>query len=345
MGLISFFTRLFRKEELSDEEMQKLGLSKEVEKEKIEEQDDEGFEFKEPKDIQLPERGVVKEEFKFTEPLIVTKNDAKIEEDEYFEDEKELEKNKEIDLEEEKPVKKIDFNFKIKKFPKEDIKEDFIDEPLKEDFKEPIEVKKEESKINLTVNEITILGDIKIDKDKLALSKLESETETVNSYLKGLMRDISSYQENKNDKGKQEIYGKSLSTKIKKIVLHSLEIKNFLEIIEKNYYIILLEPFKKINLEHKDEKLKKTIESLERELEQVKKLEIQLTKVIAYDELLNPDKNKNYMMAIESEVSTGRVHNEISELYSILSQSLSKTQGVKAKIEKSNIIKLVQEMI
>ena len=159
------------------------------------------------------------------------------------------------------------------------------------------------------------------------------------------MRDISSYQENKNDKGKQEIYGKSLSTKIKKIVLHSLEIKNFLEIIEKNYYIILLEPFKKINLEHKDEKLKKTIESLERELEQVKKLEIQLTKVIAYDELLNPDKNKNYMMAIESEVSTGRVHNEISELYSILSQSLSKTQGVKAKIEKSNIIKLVQEMI
>ncbi len=299
MGILNFFKNIFRREELSEEDMKKINPDYKIEEtEKVSPELIEEFEFK---DI---------------EPTLKTE-----------------EKASEYD-------NLKDIKFKELKINQKEIKND--DEIIEEDIKE---TKIEMPKIDLTVDEMALLGNIKIDLEDLALKKLESESETVNTYLKMLMKDISAYQNNKNDKIKQDLNGKSISTKVKKITMHSLEIKNLLSIIETHYFEVLLAPLKKINEKYKNDKLNEFIKPLENNFELIKKIETQLTKIIAYDELLNPEKNKNFNMAIESEVTKGKVHHDISELYSILSQSLSKTLGIKSSIEKSKILEYINNLV
>ncbi|HLC85672.1 MAG TPA: hypothetical protein VJG30_00075 [Candidatus Nanoarchaeia archaeon] len=187
---------------------------------------------------------------------------------------------------------------------------------------------------------------LNIDHKDLALDKIEGEAETINSYLKGLIKDITRYADLMDNKEKQVLIVNAISGKIKVITQHSLELKNLIAHLEERYYEHVLGQLKYINEKTNKEELRNIIEEFEREREIVRSLDIKITRIIAYDELFNPEKNKEYEGEIKKEVTKREIHTNINELTShLLNEVITKGMSLKSRIEKRNISDKVKRIL
>ena len=191
-----------------------------------------------------------------------------------------------------------------------------------------------------------ILNTLKLNFKALALDRLESEADAINSYLKGLIKDLTIYQTVKPDKIKVEEAISSISGKIKLITIHGLELKNLLAGLEDHYYSPLIDALKKVYLHVSREEIRVLIETLDQELALVKDLDSQVTRVIGYNDLFNPDKNPKYKEEIEKEALKRVVHGDLNDLIDkILIRLIDKSLSLKLKIEKSNYLAQVKTFI
>src|SRR3989344_837766 len=174
---------------------------------------------------------------------------------------------------------------------------------------------------------LEILDSVKIDKENLALDRIENEGETVYNYAKSVIKDLSKYDNLKNKKDQVKEALNAIKGKFKHINIHSLELKNLLANLEDHYYV-------------------EVIDDVENDLELVKQLDSQLTKVIAYNDLFNPEKNKDYESAIEREAEKRLIHGDLNDLIDrILITVVNKSIGIKNKIERNNPLEQVKQFI
>lgn len=187
---------------------------------------------------------------------------------------------------------------------------------------------------------------LNIDRTDLALDKIEGEAETINSYLKGLIKDITRYADLMDSKEKQILIVNAISGKIKVITQHSLELKNLIAHLEERYYEQALKQLKDINEKTNREELRNLIEELEREREIVRSLDTKLTRIIAYDELFNPEKNREYEGEIKKEVTKREIHTNINDITShLLNEVIAKGKSLKPRIEKRDISGRVKRIL
>ncbi|GEM_PF-2430928 len=240
--------------------------------------------------------------------------------------------------------------FKSKDIPFEKINEIVKDPPSKKDDEslEEETITEDQIEINTFHREeiLEIINNVKLDLNDLALDRMEGEAETINSYLKGLIKDLNNYQSVKQDKQKTEAIISSIGGKIKLITLHGLELKNLLASLEDHYYVPLLETLKKVYLKLSREEIRIMSENLEKELSLVKDLESQITRVIGYNDLFNPDKNPKHKEEIEKEAIKRIVHGDLNDLVDkLLNIIVDKSRGIKASIEKSSYLSKVKTLI
>ncbi len=206
------------------------------------------------------------------------------------------------------------------------------EEKLKQEIAESSEDKEENgtgvSQENVDIrNTQTPLDSIKIDKEALALHKVLSEAETINSYLKSVIKEISFYENNIHDKEKRTLAANGISAKMKHVVIHGFELKNLLGIIEEQYYDILIN-----SLKDKPE-LSNTTDELENDKAKVIDLESELAKLVIYDSKLNSEKNPEYLNAVDEEVKNRNLLNDINNLISkLLAVVIDRNNSLIAKI-------------
>ncbi|HIH25695.1 hypothetical protein J4476_03250 [Candidatus Woesearchaeota archaeon] len=211
-----------------------------------------------------------------------------------------------------------------------------------------VELPKEEEKellpsVDKEINER--LDSIDLDIESLALDKIRSEAEAISSYLKGLMQDINKYSNLMDKKEMQKQIIKSITGKIKVITQHSLELKNLIAHVEQRYHDYLLENFKWVNEKKENEDIKNLIKELEEDKETIKALDTKLTRIIYYDEIFNPDKNKEYEGNIHKEVEKMEIHTNINDLTThLLNGVLDKVNGIISRIQKKDYLGLVKEI-
>ena len=234
-------------------------------------------------------------------------------------------------------------------------------EQLKETTEEIPETIQEEEQVSIKENEeisepkkITtynkqevdsILNSITIDKESLSLKKLESEAETLNSYLKGLVKDIANYEGNLDDKDKKSAAANGISAKMKHIILRGLELKNMVAMVEDQYYEELISQLKKLHEKVQKEKIKEIIGELEKDHESLRELENELGKLVVYDYKLNSERNVDYLNAIDEAVKNKTLSEDVNSLISKLLAITDKTAGLRNKIERNNIIEKVRNLI
>ncbi|MBI2148445.1 hypothetical protein HYU23_02100 [Candidatus Woesearchaeota archaeon] len=193
---------------------------------------------------------------------------------------------------------------------------------------------------------IGILDSYKIDNKDFALEKIQSEAETIHTYVKGLVKDLNSYQDFKNEKEKIEHVIKSIGSKIKLITNHGLELKNLIANLENHYYEPLIDNIRKVNEKAKKEEIKNLISDLEHDKNLMKTLDTQITKVVGYNELFNPDKNPKFKEDIEKEATKRVVHGDLNDLLNrILEAVTDRVISAKSKIEKIDYIKIIKDMV
>ncbi len=221
---------------------------------------------------------------------------------------------------------------KVKKlFKKKEVIEN--NEEAKDKPSPEIEIK--ENKLD-NAEILQILDSVKIDKNELALDRIESEAETISSYTKTLIKDLGTYQDFKEEKDKVEAAIRGISGKIKVVAIHCLELKNLLVSLEDHYYNPLIEAFKKVNEKAYKPEVDKLIQDLEIYSNLIKELGNDLTKVGGYDQLFNPEKNPHFRDEIEKEIAKRIVHGDLNDLLNkILTTISSKTLGIKVKIDKT----------
>src|SRR3989344_681693 len=211
-----------------------------------------------------------------------------------------------------------------------------------------VELPKEEEKellpsVDKEINER--LDSIDLDIESLALDKIRSEAEAISSYLKGLMQDINKYSNLMDKKEMQKQIIKSITGKIKVITQHSLELKNLIAHVEQRYHDYLLENFKWVNEKKENEDIKNLIKELEEDKETIKALDTKLTRILYYDEIFNPDKNKEYEGNIHKEVEKMEIHTNINDLTThLLNGVLDKVNGIISRIQKKDYLGLVKEI-
>ncbi|HLC58756.1 MAG TPA: hypothetical protein VJI68_02750 [Candidatus Nanoarchaeia archaeon] len=193
---------------------------------------------------------------------------------------------------------------------------------------------------------LEILDSVKIDKENLALDRIENEGETVYNYAKSVIKDLSKYDNLKNKKDQVKEALNAIKGKFKHINIHSLELKNLLANLEDHYYVVVIDILKKVNDKVNNDEISKVIDDVENDLELVKQLDSQLTKVIAYNDLFNPEKNKDYESAIEREAEKRLIHGDLNDLIDrILITVVNKSIGIKNKIERNNPLEQVKQFI
>ncbi len=231
---------------------------------------------------------------------------------------------------------KVKSLFKKKKHHKKH-EEEKTEEPKKEDeFQQAIE----RSEL------YDILNSVKINNEDLALDRIESEADTITNYVKGLIKNLSNYNDFKNDKDRIEESVRGIAGKIKQVAIHGLELKNLLANLEDHYYKLVIETLKKANEKAKNEDLDNLIKTLEEDLRLVQDLDAQLTKVAGYDGLFNPDKNTGYKEEIEKEAAKRIVHGDLNDLLDrLLNTVVNKSIGVKNKIENSNPLEEAKKFV
>ena len=186
---------------------------------------------------------------------------------------------------------------------------------------------------------------LNVDFKDLALSRIESESETINSYLKELIKDIMRYSDLMDNKERQRLTVKAISGKIRVITQHSLELKNLLAHLEERYYNYLISVLKDINKANIED-IKKLVDDLEKEKEIIVNLDTKITRITAYDYLFNPEKNSEYEGEIKKEVERREIHTNINDITShLLSEVIAKGRSLKSKIERRNIAETVKKII
>src|SRR3989344_5936834 len=228
------------------------------------------------------------------------------------------------------------------------IKSWFVKEEPTEEEKKNLEENQEEFSATKLENQelLQILDSAKIDINDLALDKIESEAETISSYCKGLIKDLSLHQDYKNEKEKLENVIKAIGGKIKVINNHGLELKNLLANLEDHYYNPIIDVLKQIGEKSKKEDIQKLVWVVEGDLNLVKELDTYLTKVIGYNDLFNPDKNPQYKEEIEKEAMKRAIHGDLNNLINhILNTVVNKSLGIKAKIQKESPLDKAKELI
>ena len=191
-----------------------------------------------------------------------------------------------------------------------------------------------------------ILNSVDIDMNKLALDRIESEADTIASYVKSMTKNIGTYQDFKDDKDKIEEAIKGIGGKIKVITTHSMELKNLLAALEDHYYSPILDALKKLNDKANKDEISKLIVDVEKELRLVQELDTQITKIVGYNEFFNPEKNPNYREEVEKEASKRIINGDLNELLDkILITVVNRSLGLRAKIEKNNPIEKAKSFI
>lgn len=225
-----------------------------------------------------------------------------------------------------------------------------VSETPEQEIKPAEEIKAPIEETQLTLEEkqefLELLNSVNINLEDLALDKMQSESEAINSYVKGLLKDLSNHQDFKKEKEKQEQAINSIGKKIKMINQHGLELKNLLANLEDHYYVVVLDTIKKVNDKAKNEQIQKLIDDLEHDLGLVALLDSHITKVIGYNELFNPENNQKFKEDIEKEAAQRVIHGDLNELLSkILTAVTDRTISIKSKIEKYNPIEITKSLI
>lgn len=222
-------------------------------------------------------------------------------------------------------------------------------EDIKKLTGEASEEKEETSVVEHTTNNTELselLNSISINLEYLALDRLQSESETISSYVKALLKDLSAYQDFKNEKNKVEDAIRGIGGKIRVIAVHCLELKNLLGNLEEHYYNPILDVLKKVNEKLNKEEMTKLISKIEADLDLVKELDAQITRIGGYDALFNSAKNPQYKDEIEKEVTKRMIHGELNGLLdTILVATTDRYLGLKNKIEKSNPLEYAKKFL
>src|SRR3989344_3212478 len=100
--------------------------------------------------------------------------------------------------------------------------------------KEFIEDQKE--KVSDIKEALELLNSFSINIDNLALGRIQTESEAMNHYVRGIIKDLHMYANTKDQKEKLEHTMKAISSKIKFVSIHGLELKNMLGNLENHYY-------------------------------------------------------------------------------------------------------------
>jgi len=190
------------------------------------------------------------------------------------------------------------------------------------------------------------VNSLSIDLEGLSLEKIESESETINSYLKALMRDIIKYSDLMDNKERQLLTVRAISGKIKVITQHCLELKNLLAHLENRYYSFLIDLLTELNKSLNNDEISVMIQDLEKEKSSIAELDTKLTRIMVYDALFNPDKTAEYEGEIKKEVIKRELHTNINELTShLLNEIISKSMGLKNKIRKQDYSSKVKSVL
>lgn len=193
---------------------------------------------------------------------------------------------------------------------------------------------------------LDVLNSVSVDLDYLAIDRIQSESETIGSYVKALIKDMAAYQDLKEDNNKIEEAVRGIGGKIRVIAVHSLELKNLLANLEEHYFNPLLEALRKVNEKLNNEGMAKLILSVENDLNLVKALDTQITRVAGYDSLFNSAKNPDYKAEIEKEVSKRIIHGELNELLdTILVAVTDRSLSVKARIERNSPLEAAKKFL
>lgn len=210
-----------------------------------------------------------------------------------------------------------------------------------------IEEKKSEFDQSVEKSELfDVLNSVNIDITYLALDRIENEADTVANYVKGLIKDLGTYNDFKDDKQKMEVAVRGIGGKIKQIAIHGLELKNLLANLEDHYYEPAIETLKKVNEKVNKEEIAKLIENTENDLKLAQELDSQITKVVGYDGLFNPDKNSKYKEEIDKEAIKRIVHGDLQALLDkLLNLIVNRSLGIKSKIEKENPLEKAKKFL
>lgn len=173
-----------------------------------------------------------------------------------------------------------------------------------------------------------------ISLETLSLEQLESYALTLNTYTRGLIKDIGNYSSNPLDAEKRII------AKIKSLAGHALKLQEYLTLIEEEYYKKIFTLLNSLFTQTQDQDILLLHQTYEQELQSSKELQEKITKILSYETSFNPEKNPEYKKSIEIEAAQTSLQQELSSLSSHLTQLLDKKHGIKAKITASPLASL-----
>jgi hypothetical protein len=225
---------------------------------------------------------------------------------------------------------------------------------LKEMFKKKSSEQKEEPKIEGIKNEVVqeesdfslLLENLKIDKDNLALDRLLSIGETINAYSRGLIKNISVYKESKADPSMMQEMQHSISGKVRLITVNALELKNLVGNLEDHYYSPILNGLTQIEEKKSKKEIKEIFEENKKDMESMKRLDSELTKIIGYDELFNHNKNPKFKDEIDKEIEKRLFHNDLNNLIKTIVELITnRANSLVVKIEREDIHAKVRKLL
>ncbi len=188
----------------------------------------------------------------------------------------------------------------------------------------------------------SLLANVPRDMQHLKLEQIERNAETIVNYLRALTKDLSSYANTK-DEASHEKYKQMISTKMKMITQRGLELRNLIGLLESHHYQVLLDLLEKVHAQTQDDFLLSLKKRLLEDLQVEKDVEANLMKIIAYDELLNGEKNPNVGAEIAKVAQTREINQDMNRLVALINTDiLDKKDGMLARIRQEKILEALR---
>ena len=188
----------------------------------------------------------------------------------------------------------------------------------------------------------SLLANVPRDMEHLKLEQIERNAETIVNYLRALTKDLSGYASTKEDVVREK-YKQNISTKIKMITQRGLELRNLVGLLESHHYQVLFDLLDKVYAQTQDEFLLELKKRLEKDMLIEKDVEAKLLKIIAYDALLNVEKNPNVGAEIDKVAQAREINNDINELIAVVNTDiLDKKNGMLARIRQEKILEALR---